>query len=79
MPESGQWPEKIAAHIIGTDQETAGARLIETAAPDQWRDIVLGYRIVNQNRDALARCEKLAAKETKSVRCTIQIDITAFE
>jgi hypothetical protein len=79
MPESWNWPEKMAAHIIGTDQETAGARLIETAAPDQWRDIVLGYRIVNDNRDAITRCEKLAAKETKSVRCTIQIDTVAFE
>ncbi len=73
MPESWHWPERMAANIVGTDQETAGARLIATAAPDRWRDIVFGYRIVNDNRDAIARCEKVAAKEARSVRCTVQI------
>ena len=76
-PESWEWPERLAANIIGTDQETAGARLIATAAPDRWRDIVLGYRIVNDNRGALARCKKTVAKETNSVQCTMEIRNTA--
>ncbi|MFZ1892698.1 MAG: DUF6118 family protein [Rhodoplanes sp.] len=38
MPES--WPERMAASILGTDEETAGVRLIKTASPDRWRDIV---------------------------------------
>ena len=73
MPESWYWPERMAASIVGMDQENAGAHLIATAAPDRWRDIVLGYRIVNDNRDTIARCETAAAKEPKPVRCMIEI------
>jgi hypothetical protein len=74
MPESWAWPERMAAAILSLDREAAGARLIETAAPDRWRDLVLGYPIVRDNRDALARCEKEAAKVARSVRCPIKID-----
>jgi Family of unknown function (DUF6118) len=63
----------MAAAILCMDRETAGARLIETAAPDHWRDLVLSYRIVRDNCDALARCEKEAAKNARSVRCLIEI------
>ncbi len=73
MPESWEWPERIAANIIGADQEAAGERLIATAAPDTWRNIMFGYRIVSDNQDAIARCEKKAAKGTKFVRCTMEI------
>ena len=77
MPESWHWPESMAADIVGMDQETAGARLIETAAPDRWRDLILGYRIVRDNRAGLVRCEKEAAKDARSMRCVIEIDHAA--
>jgi hypothetical protein len=73
MPESWCWPERMAARILRLDREEAGARLIETAAPDRWRDIVLGYRIVSDNRDAIAHCQEAAAHETKPARCGIEI------
>ena len=73
MPESWHWPESMAADIVGMGQEAADARLIETAAPDRWRDLVLGYRIVRDNRAGLVRCEKEAAKDARSVRCVIEI------
>jgi hypothetical protein len=74
MPESWHWPESMAAYIVGMDQEAVGARLIATAAPDRWRDLLLGYRIVRDNRAGLVRCEKAAAKDARSVRCAIEID-----
>jgi hypothetical protein len=74
LPQNWQWPENIAAGIVGTDQEAAGIRLIESAAPDRWRDIVLGYGIVSGNRDAIARCQRAAASTKKTVRCTIAIN-----
>ena len=74
MPESWHWPESMAADIVGTDQQAAGARLIESAAPKQWRDMAFGYRVVSDNRDAIAQCEKEAAKAARSVRCPIKID-----
>jgi hypothetical protein len=74
MPESWQWPESMAADIVGMGQEAAGARLIESAAPNQWRDMAFGYRVVSDNRDAIAQCEKEAAEVARSVRCPIKID-----
>ena len=65
MPESWSWPERMAAAVLRLDREAAGARLIETAAPDRWRDHVQGYPIVRDNRDALARCGKQAAKAAR--------------
>jgi hypothetical protein len=52
----------------------AGACLIESAAPNEWRDMAFGYRVVSDNRDAIAQCEKEAAKAAPSVRCPIKID-----
>ena len=77
MPESWHWPERIAADIVGMDQEAAGARLIAIAAPDRWRDIVLGYRIVSDNRDAIDRCKKGSTPKRASVRCAIEIKTEA--
>jgi Family of unknown function (DUF6118) len=74
MPESWHWPESMAANIVGMGQEAAGARLIESAAPNRWGDLVLGSRIVRDNRADLVRCEKAAAKDARSVRCAIEID-----
>jgi hypothetical protein len=78
VPQNWQWPERIAAGIVGTDQEAAGTRLIESAAPERWRDIVFGLGIVSDNRDVLDRCKKAATGKTESVRCAIEIKTEAF-
>lgn len=79
MPESWHWLERMAANIVGTNQEVAGARLIATTAPDHWRDIVFGYRIVNDNRDAITRCETTAANEARPAGCKVHIDTVAHK
>ena len=73
MPESWHWPERMAASILGTDEEAAGARLIKTTAPDRWRDIVAGYQIISDNRAAIAQCERSEAKTTSRIRCAIEV------
>ena len=73
MPESWHWPERMAASILGTDEETAGVRLIKTAAPDRWRDIVAGYQIISDNRAAIAQCARSEVKTTSKIRCAIEI------
>jgi hypothetical protein len=78
MPQSWHWPESVAASMLRLDREAAGARLIESAAPDRWQDIVLGNRIVNDNRDALDRCKKTSTPKRASVRCAIEIKTEAF-
>ncbi len=62
-----------AASILGMDEETAGVRLIKTAAPDRWRDIVAGYQILNDNRAAIAQCAQSEAKTISKIRCAIEI------
>jgi Family of unknown function (DUF6118) len=78
MPENWHVPERVAAYILGMDQEAAGARLIADAAPERWRGIVFGYRLVSDNRDAIARCRKGATIKTGTVRCTIAIKTEVF-
>jgi hypothetical protein len=73
MPESWHWPERMAASILGTDEETAGVRLIKTASPNRWQDIVAGYQIISDNRAAIAQCERSEAKTTRKIRCAIEI------
>ena len=73
MPESWQWRERFAASILGADEEAAGVRLIKTAAPDRWRDIVIGYQILSDTRAAIAQCERSEAKTASKIRCAIEI------
>ncbi len=75
VPESWHWPERLAANIIGLDAENAGERLIQSSAPDMWRDIVRGYRLMDQNREAIAQCEKAkgSARAKKPVRCELRM------
>ncbi len=73
MPESWHWPELMAASILGVDEESAGAHLIKTAAPERWRDIVAGYQIISDNRAAIAQCERGEAKTANKIRCAIEI------
>ena len=78
MPESWHWPERMTADIVGMGQEAAGARLIESAAPNQWHDMAFGYRVVSDNRDAIAQCKKVSTNKRASVRCAIEINTEAF-
>ncbi len=63
----------VAASILGTDEETTGMRLIKTAAPGRWRDIVAGYQISRDNRAAIAQCERSEARTTPGIHCAIEI------
>ena len=78
MPESWHWPESMAADIVGMGEEAAGARLIESATPNRWGDIAFGYRIVSDNREAIAQCKKTSTNKRASVHCTIEINTEAF-
>ncbi len=74
MPEGWLLPERMAASVLWTDRENAGIRLIQTAAPERWNDIVRGSRIVVKNRDAITKCEDMASKETFPAPCVIEIE-----
>src|SRR3546814_273927 len=75
MPESWRWPERIAARTIGAASLwDAGARLMRAGNPEEWRFIVRATELRRQNREAIAACEKKAAKREEAVRCTVDVD-----
>jgi len=73
MPATWLLPERMAASVLWTDRENAGIRLIQTAAPERWNDIVRGLRIVVKNREAINKCEDMAANELEPVPCIVEI------
>ena len=72
-PETWHWPERMAARTLGLDRWTAGEHLLATAEPERWRTVVFANRILQENRDTIARCRDRAAKSKTSVRCTVEI------
>ena len=71
-PASWQWPEKMAAGILHQDQWSGGARLMQGAAPDRWREMNDADRIVDHNRAALAACQKNIGHSKKPLTCKIE-------
>lgn len=72
-PESWHWPESMAARTIGLPMGEAGARILESANPEQWQDIIAAYRLWQDNEQAIAQCRKRADKKGKEASCTIRI------
>lgn len=73
-PEKWAWPEKRAARVLHRDMWPAGERLLAVADLQRWQELRTAQRIVEQNRDVLARCVA-AAQEAKSTRrCLISVE-----
>lgn len=74
LPESWHMPESMAAHIIGAPSlMEAGSRMMQAGDADAWNAIVAAVEMRRDNRDAIAACERTAAKAGKGVRCEINI------
>lgn len=73
-PEQWAWPEKAAARVLHRDMWSAGERLLAVADPQRWREMEAARRIVEENRDVLARCVTAAQKAKGAKRCLISVD-----
>lgn len=74
-PQGWNWPERVARRVLGEPTLwEAGIRLMRTDNPQAWQAIVSATDMVHENRDALAACQKTAAKAKEPVRCTVRID-----
>ncbi len=73
VPESWLWPERMAARTLDRPMWDAGQRMMNIAAPENWRAIVAGDKIVAANRDTIKGCQKAAKKAGDAVRCTIKV------
>lgn len=75
LPESWHMPEKIAARALGEPSIwEAGVRLMRFGSPEAYRAIADAAEMRHHNRDAIAACEKNAAKRKRSVWCMIKIE-----
>jgi len=72
-PEPWAWPERRAARVLHRDMWPAGERLLAVADPQRWREMRAARRIVEQNRDVLARCATAAQKAKGAKRCLINV------
>ncbi|KQY95925.1 hypothetical protein ASD21_05290 [Caulobacter sp. Root1455] len=73
-PEQWAWLERRAARVLHRDMWPAGERLLAVADPQRWQEIQTARRIVEQNRDVLARCVAAAQKAKGAKRCLISVD-----
>lgn len=74
MPESWQWPERMAARIVGEETPwTAGIRLMRAGDPGMWNAIVQASMIARENREAITGCVKNANANRQSVRCSVRV------
>lgn len=73
MPAGWHWPERMAAHVLHLDRWDAGERLLVTADPERWHAVLLGNRIVQDNREAIVACLRTAAEDGKPARCPVRV------
>lgn len=73
LPDRWHVPEKLAAGVIGADRWNAGQQIAESTGPEAWGRLVRAARLEEANREALADCERDAAKTGRSQRCTVQV------
>ena len=77
VPEGWHWPEHMAARMLDRPMWDAGQRMMNIAAPESWRAIVVGDKIVSGNRDTIDGCSEAAARVRDTVRCTIRVAPTS--
>jgi hypothetical protein len=79
LPQGWHMPEAIAAHIVGEPTLwEAGARLMRADNPRAWNAFNEAAGLLRENRDAIADCEKAAAKTEGTVHCTIGIKPSSY-
>ena len=74
LPESWNMPEKVATRVLGKSSIwEAGVRLLRVGSPEAWRAISAAADMRHQNFEAIANCEKAAAKTKRAVRCSVKV------
>lgn len=74
MPESWNWPERIATRMVGASSLwDAGARMMQAGDPQAWNALLHAADIQRDNREAIEACRKSAATSQQPVRCTVRI------
>lgn len=51
----------------------AGAKLLQSADPARWEEVIEAAKLSADNRDVINRCKGLAKKERRAVNCQVRI------
>lgn len=78
-PERWLWPERMAARTLRLEPWEASRRLAATSRPNQWNAMIRGGIIEQDNRAAIDRCSRAAAKAGEAVPCTVRIGLRERE
>ncbi|HOT82349.1 MAG TPA: DUF6118 family protein [Candidatus Defluviicoccus seviourii] len=74
MPDSWNWPERIATRMVGASSIwDAGARIMQAGDPQAWNALLHAADIQRDNREVIEACRKSAATLQQPVRCTVRI------
>jgi hypothetical protein len=73
MPAGWQWPEKMATRTLRLEPWEAARRLASVSRPETWNAMLEGAIIVQDNRIAVSRCAKSAARKRAAVPCSLNI------
>lgn len=74
MPESWQLPERMARRALGAPTLVdAGARLLQSADPARWEEVIEAAKLSADNREAITQCKGLSKKERRAVNCQLRI------
>jgi len=74
MPESWQLPERMARRALSAPTLVdAGSKLLQSADPARWEEVIEAARLSADNREAINRCKGLAKKERRAVNCQLRI------
>lgn len=74
LPESWQIPERMARRVL--DAPTlidAGSKLLQSADPERWEEVIQAAKLSADNREAINRCKGLSKKERRAVNCQLRI------
>jgi hypothetical protein len=73
LPARWSVPERMAAATLRLNRWDAGARLMKSASPQDWRLFKEGADIMFANRKVLQECRGAAEKNAKTQRCSITL------
>ncbi len=74
LPESWQVPERMARRALGVETLVdAGSRLLQSADPARWKEVVEAATLSSDNREAINRCKAQAQRARGSVLCQVRI------
>jgi hypothetical protein len=71
LPASWSLPERMAAATLRLDRWEAGARLMESASPQDWVQITTGATLQRENKAALDQCREAVKRARHAQRCSL--------